>query len=281
MTFDRPPGARSVQFIDVIVAAVEHWKVLLGLPILVGGLAYMVASSQPSVFEAKATLHMIADREGSMFSRELVERALKGTTYAANTDAVIPALTVNPYIHVVGYVVKRPVSLTWNSSQATYDILQAVVLQYQREFLEKVRSEYLASYQHQIDMGDVEIKDRTSLREKLAADLDGQAGLQSNAQSKSAVIVALTTSIEERQRLKSDLLTLAKSLPVTLIVDPVKAPIFLGGSRPVAEAIGSAMGALVMIVLYLALAERIKLEALTPSGMQKMARIQRAFIKRA
>jgi hypothetical protein len=277
MTVDRDHTSTDVQFLDLVVAAAEKWKALLAIPILVGVTAYLIANSQPNIYETKVTLFMVANKQGSSFSRELIQRALKDTSYAADAVAVTSALTFDPYVHVVGSVVKRPVSLNWKDRQAAYDILQAIVSQYNKEFLEKYRSEYIANYQHQIDMGEVEIKDRQALRERLSLADEGPSNAIAAAPTNKAALVALTTSIEERQRLRAELLRLTNNLPNTMIIEPVKAPVSVQGSKPVAEAIGSALAAFALFFAYLAFAERVKREAMTPAGIVKVARIRKVL----
>jgi hypothetical protein len=279
MKTDVADATHPFQLLDLIVVVVEFWKVLLLLPVIAAIVALYVSQSQLKVFESKATALMISKGEPPKFDRALVAHALKDHSSAADVDRVTAALQVGPSVLVLGSVVKNQISLSLDESRQPSAILRSVLDEYEQQFLGPIREQYQSSYNDQVSMIDSEIKDRLALRERLEKSPDARASDFKDAgdTSKSAILVSLTVSIEERVRKKAELLRQMKYLPETIIIEPPSAPILVQGPRTSAAVIFAAIGAGVLALVIITLSLILRRQAAAPGGAAKVARLRRAL----
>jgi hypothetical protein len=268
---------QPIQLLDVIVVMFESWKIFIILPVLAGILTFFALQPQPRLYGSKSTLFMLSTKDGSRFSQNLIAQALKDVA-PSEIDRIGAAIQVRSSLHVFGPLVKNEVLILLEDAKMPEMILRALVTEYNRQFLEPVKEQYISRYNYLLALGESEIKDRLDLRNRLEQSIATKAAdSKGPGDASGSTLLSLTTSIEERRRENASLRREMQSMLQTLILDPPSAPVLVQGPRTSAAIIFAMVGTSALTLMFLALQLTVQRQAAAPGGAEKMARLRRAL----
>jgi uncharacterized protein involved in exopolysaccharide biosynthesis len=268
---------RSSWILDVLVVVAESWKPLLIVPVLAGVLVYGVSRLEPRTYESAGVITIFRTDEGSSFSPELVSRALKLIPNAPEVGEVVTGLKMGTPVQKAGRAATVSVTLTLHEPTMVQPVLNAVLREYQTQYLNAVLGEFRSGFQEQVNSLDQEMASRMKTIDRLEKLIDRSLANGGDIAALSTALTPLTAALEERERKKAETLRQVQLLPNFLISEKASPPVRVSGSRPLTATIFAVFGALAIVLIFLFTREIMRWQITLPGGAEKFNRIRRAF----
>lgn len=277
MSDDIDQTQRSSWILDVLVVVAESWKPLLIVPVLAGVLAYGMSRFEPRTYESKGVITIFQTNEGSSFSPELISRALKSVPNAPDVGEVVAGLAMGTPAQKSGRAATVSVTLTLRDPSMVRPVLNAILNEYQTQYLNAVIGEFRSGFQEQINALDLEMANRMKAIDRLEKLIDRSLANGGDIAALTTALTPLTAALEERERKKAETLRQVQLLPNFIIAERPSAAVMVSGPRSLTATIFAAFGGLAIVLIFLFTREIMRRQIALPGGADKIDRIRRAF----
>lgn len=262
--------------LDILVVLAESWKVLLLAALLTGLFGFGILQMEPPTYQSTAKLAML-DEEGAGFSSDLVSEALKSVPAAPALNEVLAGLQTGDSVKRSSRSSTVSVSLALTDQKLVQPTLNAILRQYQKQYVRAVQDNTRSDLGVQIDGLSQEIAANAKAIDRLEklTDLivskygDSAAPLASigRLEARTEELELQKRTINRRSALLADFLVSAKPSPAVKVA----------GSRILTVMMFAVLAAIAMTAIFLFMRERVRSLAKIPGEAEKIRRIQRAF----